>query len=257
MLLALLSVACLPAEDTPTPSTDTAVYDASADWVAGAGPMASVSGQAFVFGPAPEDLSLTGATVYAVEAPEHSTTVGEGGTFALEVPSGAPLTFRVTQDGFAAVDSAAIFIEPDGLTLLGFQVPADTVVSALALAAGIEMSDERCQIATTVSSEASPPYGAAGVGEPGATAAIAPALPDDAVGPVYFDYLSESLILPAPDLSATTIDGGVLWGNVPPGEYVISAEKEGTSFTAPVIRCRAGTLVNASPPYGIEFDGND
>jgi|GEM_PF-3542389 len=45
------------------------------------------------------------------------------------------------------------------------------------------------------------------------------------------------------------------WGvflNVPPGDYVLTAHKAGMSFTPAAIRCRAGVLVNASPPWGLQ-----
>lgn len=259
LLLILLLAACGPADTPETltePAEDSGYTAPAVSWEAGDGPLALVSGKVFEFGPAPGGISLDGATISVVEAPEYTTTVDDDGAFSLEVPSGAPLTFRVTQEGFHPVDSAAIFVGEEGLEQVGFQVPAYSLVEPLAIAAGVEMADDRCQLATTVSSEASPPYGGPGVGEPDAVAHISPALGDDGVGPVYFEYISDALILPDPELTVTTIDGGVLWGNVMPGEYVISAEKDGVTFTSPTIRCRAGALVNAAPPYGIEFAGH-
>lgn len=256
-VLSFLFFACQPAPGDTAPAADTAEpADSTASWVVGEGPLAAVSGRAFVFGPAPSGLSLAGAVVSVVEDPSYAAVVGEDGAFLLEVPSGAPLTFRVSQEGFSDVDSAALFVSEDGIEQLGFQVPSLSLVEPLAIAAGIDMEPGACQIATTVSSEASPPYGGAGVGEPGAVASITPdPEAEGGIGPVYFAYLTDAVILPDPELTETTIDGGVLWGNVPPGEYTISAQKEGVPFTAPRLRCRAGALVNASPPHGIEFDG--
>lgn len=71
------------------------------------------------------------------------------------------------------------------------------------------------------------------------------------MGPIDFDYLERGVILPDRRLTQTTRDGGVLWLNVPPGEYVLTAHK-GVRFTQARFRCRAGVLVNASPPWGLQ-----
>lgn len=44
----------------------------------------------------------------------------------------------------------------------------------------------------------------------------------------------------------------MLWANVPPGEYLLTAYKEGVVFRDVRIKCRAGMLVNASPPWGLQ-----
>lgn len=250
MIVLLLLLACAPDEATETAET-AAPEDPTASWVPGEGPIVTVSGQAFLFGPAP-GVSLAGAAVYVLEAPEQRGVVADDGSFSLEVASDAELSFVIEQEGLATVQSATIPIGADGLADLGFQVPTPTVVDLMALAAGVELDAERCQLVTTVSSVASPPYGGAGVGEAGAVVVIDPAAPDGAVGPVYFDYLSDDLILPDPALTATTIDGGVLFGNVPTGAWTLRAEKAGVTFTEPVARCHPGALVNAAPPHGIE-----
>lgn len=251
-MLALL-LACAapsdPATDSPAETPDPTV-----DWVVGEGPLAPVEGRAFLFGPA-GDASLEGGVVSVMEAPEWQVAVDAEGRFTFEVPSGRPLSFVFEQEGFMPVQSGTIEVGTQGISQLGFQVPTLATADLMALAAELELDPERCQIATTVSSEASPPYGGAGVGEPGAVAQLEPEPGEDAAGPIYFDYISESFILPDPELTETTIDGGVLYGNVPLGEYRLRAEKEGVPFTEVKLRCRAGVLVNASPPHGIEFDG--
>ena len=47
--------------------------------------------------------------------------------------------------------------------------------------------------------------------------------------------------------------GRVLAGiQVPPGEYVWTAFKPAHVFTRVKMKCRAGFLVNASPPWGLQ-----
>ena len=59
------------------------------------------------------------------------------------------------------------------------------------------------------------------------------------------------MILPDYTLKQTSLDGGVLFVNVPPGDYVLRAFKEGTAFPEVRVRCDAGMFVNASPPKGM------
>jgi len=60
------------------------------------------------------------------------------------------------------------------------------------------------------------------------------------------------VIVPDATLTATSVDGGVLFLNVPPGEYRLLATKPGKQFTQAKIRCTAGQLINAAPPYGLQ-----
>jgi len=226
--------------------------DPTADWRVGNGPQAPITGRAFVFGPNNSGLSLEGATVSVAEAPEIHTTVMADGSFSFEVPSGAPLSFLVEQPDFHLNQSAAIPIGPDGIAMLGFQVPTEDTFNLLAILSDIdEIDPTRCQISTTVSRAGTEPYGGPALGEPDVVVSIEPPLPKES-GPIYFAYVSDSTILPHRTLTATSIDGGVIFANVPPGEYVLKATKEGKQFTPVEIRCRAGHLVNAAPPNGLQ-----
>lgn len=56
----------------------------------------------------------------------------------------------------------------------------------------------------------------------------------------------------------TSTDGGVLFRNVPPGNYKIVAEKYGVQFTTAYVRIIEGqspTVINASPPGGLNVCG--
>jgi hypothetical protein len=192
---------------------------------------------------------LAGATVSVVEAPEIATTVAADGTFSLQVPSGGECTFGVAQSNFHPTHTAVLPVGAAGLDHIGFQVPSEGTFTLFATLAGVTPDPEACQIVTTVSAAGGPVYGAPGVGEPDATVAISPSLP---TRPIYFRYISASVIEPDPTLTATTIDGGVAFVNVPPGEYHLTANKPGVTFTPVKLRCQAGILVNAAPPWGLQ-----
>src|SRR5213078_791283 len=63
-------------------------------------------------------------------------------------------------------------------------------------------------------------------GDPGAVVSISPAIGFPAsLGPVYFN----ADVAPDPTLTSTSVDGGVLFGNLADGSYTIGASK--TPFT--------------------------
>lgn len=211
--------------------------------------MVAVTGQAVGFGGG--GGGFAGATVTVAELPALTTTVDAHDTFRIEVPSGGEYSFQVTHPGFYRTQTATLPVGAAGLEKLGFQVITDELFHLLASLLGLTPDPARCQVATTVSAVGTEPYGGSGLGVPDATVTIEPALPPEA-GPIYFRYISPSIITPDPSLTLTTIDGGVLFLNVPAGEYILSAHKEGTTFTSVKLTCRPGLLVNAAPPWGIQ-----
>lgn len=213
----------------------------------GSGALVPVTGQAFVFGPFRGNL--TGATITAAEAPELTTTMLADGSFHLEVPSGSDCSFVLTQPGFHTSQTAVLHVGANGIEQVGFQPPTDRLVDLLATF--VSFDPAQCQIATTVSALGTPPYGGSALGVPGVTTTLDPPL-GDAHGPVYFNYVSARLIYPDPTLTATSIDGGVLYLDVPAGEYVLSANKDGKRFSSARLRCRPGIVVNAAPPWGLQ-----
>ncbi len=231
-------------------ASDAPIDDPTSHWHAGDGPLAPVSGKVFVFGPSNGEV-LDGAKLSVAEAPDYQTTVAADGSFAFEVPSGAPVSFVVEQPGFHPNQSATLQVEPKGIEMLGFQAPTESTFDLLANFSDIDPDPARCQIATTVSRAGTAPYGGSALGEPDVVVSIDPPLPSES-GPIYFEYVNESLILPMRTLTATSIDGGVIFANVPEGEYTLTATKPGKQFSTVEIRCRAGRLVNAAPPHGLQ-----
>ena len=113
---------------------------------------------------------------------------------------------------------------------------------------------DRCQIAATVTRRGYSVYDGAADGthgEPGATVAISPR-PSGGGTPIYFNGGVPNTIWPDRKLSETTPDGGVLFLNVPPGTYTLTATKPGATIRPVTIDCRAGVLTNASPPWGLQ-----
>lgn len=87
-------------------------------------------------------------------------------------------------------------------------------------------------------------------GDPGAQVQISPAIQFPAsVGPVYFN---ES-VSPDPTFTSTSVDGGVLFGNLPGGTFSFTATKSPFSYSTVtfVIQDSIGLYI-ASPPHGIQ-----
>ena len=87
-------------------------------------------------------------------------------------------------------------------------------------------------------------------GDPGAVVSISPAVAFPAsLGPVYFN----EAVAPDPTLTSTSVDGGVLYGNLASGSYVVTASKAPFSYAALTFVVEDGiTLYVASPPHATQ-----
>ncbi|MCA9651429.1 MAG: hypothetical protein H6712_20000 [Myxococcales bacterium] len=209
-----------------------------------------VSGDAFAFTLPGEDYGrIDGATISVLEQPSVSVTTDAEGHFELpELPPGSEATFVLQREGFPVAHTKTFTLPEAGpLGQVTFQVPDDELFALLAGVLMIEVDPGACQIVSTVTRVGKSIYDEGAHGEAGATVAIDPPLPAEA-GPIYFN----AAVIPDPTLVESSEDGGVLFINVPPGVYTLTATKAGVEFESTVMRCEAGVLVNASPPYGLQ-----
>ena len=213
----------------------------------GGEPAVTASGDAFAFGPY---TMIAGATVRILEMPEHTTTTDAEGHFELPgLPPEAKATFVFEAEGFPTTYTRTFTLPEAGEALerLTFQVPENATFDLLASVVEIEPDPSACQIASTVTRVGKSIYDEGAHGEAEATVSIEPSLPADS-GPIYFN----AQVIPQRDLTETSEDGGVLFVNVPPGTYTLTAEKPGVQFDPVSVVCDPGVLVNASPPYGLQ-----
>lgn len=206
----------------------------------------TVSGNAFSF---PDYERIVGATIRILESPGTETlTVAEGYFEFIDMPAGMTATFVIDAEGYPETQTKTFTLPETDLEQVTFQVPNFEMYDMLAGLAGIVVDDTKCQMVTTVTVVGLSIYDEGYThGEAGATVTIVPSIPAEH-GPVYFD----DAVLPNPALTESSGDGGVLFTNVPVGEYDLYAEKTGVDFISPHLKCRAGVLVNASPPYGLQ-----
>lgn len=211
----------------------------------------AVRGHAFAFGPG--GGRVVGGFVTAEELPGRCARTERDGAFALQgFAPGGTATLRLHHPSHAPIQTGTLTVPPDGLQRVTFQAPDHSTYRVLELVLRLDADPARCQIASTVTRVGLSLYDRTDHGEAGATVTIDPPVAAPAEGPVYFEYLNEQAIIPDRRLRMTTRDGGVLFLNVPAGDYTLTAHKEGVRFTTARIRCRPGLLVNASPPWGLQ-----
>jgi len=222
------------------------IFSAMSVAACGAGDV-SVSGDAFLFNGG-VDGRVAGATVTVLERPDLQLVTGADGHFQFDgFAEGDQVTLALEIADHHPIQTGTLTVGPDGLERVTFQVVHQAIYDLLAQMLGV-VPDEanRCQIVTTVTRVGKSLYDEGAHGEAGVTVTIDP--PTGEEGPIYFD----SSVLPDRNLTETSDDGGVLFLQVPPGVYTLTATKPGATFRPLVMTCRAGWLVNASPPWGLQ-----
>lgn len=212
----------------------------------GCGSTTTVEGNAFIFNGAV--AGVEGAHVFVLEDPTLEATTDAEGYFLIEgVPVGSDVSLVMEHPDYIPIQTGTHTVPDAGLTRITFQAVTPMIEEQLAALLMITIDESACQMVTTVTRVGRSLYEPGAHGEGGATVTIDPPLPETS-GPIYFN----EGVIPDRSLSETSEDGGVLYVNVPEGEYTWTATKEGASFTTVRMKCRAGMLINASPPAGLQ-----
>lgn len=204
---------------------------------------ATVSGVA-----APFDDAVNGriadATVTVVERPELSVVTGADGAFSFDLTVGEEVSLVLEHPDYPTIQTGTHVVPSGGIDDLSFQAPTHGIYELLASIVGITPDDTRCQMVTTVTRKGGTIFAPGAHGEAGVVVTSEPPVPG---GIIYFN----ASVIPDESLTESSQDGGVLSTNVPPGEYVWRGEKAGAQLSDVTFKCRAGVLVNASPPRGM------
>ncbi len=206
----------------------------------------SATGNVFVF---PFGENLAEANITILEVPGESCITDEDGGFRFDgLEQGSDVTFVMNHPLHPRAQTATFTLGREDLKEVTFQVPGFLIYNLLAFILEEQPEEDKCQIVSTVTEKGKSLYNAwPRHGIEGATVHSSPELPESR-GPVYFN----DFVLPDRSRKETSVDGGVIFVNVPPGDYRLTATKEGHSFSAARIKCTPGTLVNASPPWGLQ-----
>lgn len=211
-------------------------------------PTTTVSGDAFDFMLGYANGPIANAHIFVLENPSLSATSDATGHFVIGgVPVGSDASLVMEHPDYILIQTGTHEVPAAGLTRITFQAVTPDTRDTLALILSITIDDTRCQMVTTVTRIGRSVYDPGAHGEDGVTVTIDPPLPASS-GPVYFN----ASVIPDRTLSMTSEDGGVLFTNVPPGEYTWTATKAGATFAQVRMNCRAGVLVNAAPPWGLQ-----
>lgn len=168
------------------------------------------------------------------------------------LPLGVTVSFALAASDRPQVQTRQFTLNGD-LDDVAFQSPNQTLFDGFAGVLGVTPDPMRCTIASTVTRRGFSyrQWPLSTHGEPYATVTLSPMPAGGIDGPVYFNLLRGDLIWPDRALNTTTADGGVVFVNVPPGTYVLHAEKAGATIPDITVECRPGVLTNAAPPHGL------
>jgi hypothetical protein len=223
---------------------------------AGSGDTVTISGTVYAFFGI--DDHIPGSVVRVDEYPGISSAVAPDGSYAIEVPDDANVTPYIdTPAGYQRTYLQTFHTSGQDLKHVHFQVTPTSIYQAFAALLSVPVDDsgqiEQCAIVSTFSIHEARdattfdpgfkdvyPHGL-----PGSTATMDPVL-GDTRGPIYFD----EAIFPDPTETSSSVDGGVVWVEVPAGYYWLEPDHP-TSRLAPFLaHCEDGRLINASPPWG-------
>jgi hypothetical protein len=212
----------------------------------------SITGDVFAFMKEVPGPRVSGAVISVLEQPDKTATTGADGHFEIDgLDAGSDVTLVMSHPDFYPTQSATYTLGPNGIHPFAIQALSTSLFKALSgLFTNLEQ-DTHCVLATTVTRLGGTLHVMVRQGEPGAALTISPAAADT-MGPVYFG----ENVLPDMSLTATTKDGGALYYHVLPGDYVVSAQKDGVTFSPVKMKCRAGFLVNAGPPIGLQANAD-
>lgn len=211
-------------------------------------PTFSVSGDAIPFSESP-DGRIEGAEVWILERPEMRVTTGPDGHFHFDgLPSGSEATLVLEHPDYHLIQTATQRVEDADIERVTFQAVTPAIYAALAAIVAITPDElSACQMVTTITRVGKSLYDEGAHGLAGATVTLDPPIAAEH-GPIYFN----KMVVPQRNLVESSEDGGVLYTQVPPGEYLWTATRPGVTFTPLKMKCRPGVLVNASPPKGLQ-----
>ena len=213
----------------------------------------AVAGQAYFFDMQEpgtiEWVSGPGAEAFLWERPGERQVLGEDGLFRFEgVPEGSRATVALEHPGFFPILTATHVLGGEDIEDLTLQVVSTRIADLVGLLVGEDPYDpSRCQMSLTVMRASEERWDIWAPGEPDAVAVVQPEV-RRGTGVIYFNAQT----IPDGTLTPTTTDGGIMAAGADPGTYVWTAHKPGYTFDSVELRCVAGWMANASPPWGVQ-----
>jgi hypothetical protein len=210
--------------------------------------LANVSGDVLAFAGEVGGARVAGAKVWVLENPDKSVVTGPDAHFEIDgLDVGSEVTLVMEHPDYHPTQTATFVLGEHGIHPFTIQAVSTVLFNALSgIVPNPPQEDKACSIATTVTRSGGSLYVHLRQGEPGTTVTLIPAAPAES-GPIYFN----EDVIPDVKQTSTSIDGGVVFANVPPGDYTLHGSKPGLVFQPVKLKCRVGQLVNAGPPLGV------
>ncbi|WP_454782209.1 carboxypeptidase regulatory-like domain-containing protein [Legionella sp. WA2022007384] len=203
---------------------------------------------------------IADATITVLENEKLKFKTDSSGRFGpFEWPVGEPITLVFEKPGsfwtgYKTIQTATLIVPPEGinnenfLKNISFQVPSIMAYQFLSYAMWKTEDPHTCQIAATVTPPNTTmddiPQGVEGV-----TVSLSPKVNAETFYFGIFPIVHKTNPF-IHKLKSTSLDGGVAFINVPPGDYIMEAKKDNIPFSKVAIKARKGMIVNASPPLG-------
>jgi hypothetical protein len=213
----------------------------------------------------PFQSTVAGTRVWIAEAPItrkldiHSDANGKWSFLAVKLGgTPLPISFVYEKAGFPTTKSQVFQIGDAGISDVAVQFPTLAFFTAaktqveqqVGALIGAPYPLKNVLVATVGKAWASMFNPDVPHGDPGAQVSITPAIPFPAsLGPVYFN----ADVSPDPTITSTSVDGGVLFGNLASGTYSMTASKAPFSYSTLTFVIQDDiALYVASPPHGIQ-----
>jgi hypothetical protein len=213
----------------------------------------------------PFQSTVSGARISIAEVPAtrklniRSNADGQWSTWAVKIKgTPLPISFVYELAGYVTTKSQMFQVGDAGIADLSVQFPTEAYFSLakgqveqqVGALIGAPYTLNNVLVTTVGKSWASMYSPDLPHGDPGAQVAISPAIQfPTSLGPVYFN----ASVAPDPALTSTSVDGGVLFGNLPKGSYSITASKAPFSYSTLTFVIQDGIgLYIASPPHGVQ-----
>lgn len=209
-----------------------------------------VEGHAFSFG---LGGMISGALITCLEDSTLQLKTNSAGYFSFLAAVNETLTLQLQAPWYTTTQTSTLTVPPEGFTgvqnEVTFQVAMTIVFDLLEAIISVKAEAGMCQFCVTVCAYNMTLHDDP-QGEANTTVTIEPTYPGST--PFYFGVTADNKTNPfIRGLNETSLDGGVLFLNVPPSDqtYVIRAHKDGKEFSQTVMKCvTPGRFVNGSPP---------
>mmetsp|Transcript_32910 Transcript_32910/g.82673 ORF Transcript_32910/g.82673 Transcript_32910/m.82673 type:complete len:248 (+) Transcript_32910:59-802(+) len=218
------------------------------------GQLVKVEGHALDFvGPA-----IVGAKIRVLEQPGLVVESDHTGYFQFQSSVGSEITLVLNHPLYRETQGPTVTVPASGLVgvehEMVLQVPNSPTYQFLKAILPAQVDDEHlCQLVVTVTAPGKTIYDDP-QGEANSTCTLSPSRSSPS-HPYYFGMFKNGATNPfTRGLNSTSQDGGVVFFNVPVGNYTITAQKEGVVWQhdSSYLRCIEGSprLVNAAPTWG-------